>query len=218
MHLAYQLAILLTMNRVPKRYNLLSKLTVGEVYSWGDLEPLTSTPGRDLKQLQEEGYLKKVGPGLYLLPKNSRFGAVPASAEQVVSAFLKTDDFLMLSPNFYNSLGLGLTQLKKQTFVYNKKRHGDLKLGNRTYEFKLKAKGYPKNLTKEYLLVDLVNNLDNVGEEPSKLLRNVADSVQENQFDNTKLFALAKQYGHVYTKKFFAALEHGKQYPVKKVA
>jgi hypothetical protein len=206
------------MNRVPKRYNLLAKLTVGEVYSWSDLEPLSSSLGRDLKQLQEEGYLKRVGPGLYLLPKQSRFGEVPASAEQVVQAFLKTDDFLMLSPNLYNSLGLGLTQLKKQTFVYNKKRHGDLKLGNRTYEFKIKVKGYPKILTKEYLLVDLVNNLEDVGEDPTKLLNNVADSVQENQFNNPSLFALAKKYGHVYTKKFFAALECGKQYPVKKVA
>lgn len=206
------------MNRVPKRYNLLSKLTVGEVYSWSDLEPLSGSLGRDLKQLQEEGYLKRVGPGLYLLPKQSRFGTVPASAEQVIQAFLKTNDFLMLSPNLYNSLGLGLTQLKKQTFVYNKKRHGDLKLGNRTYEFKLKAKGYPKKLTKEYLLVDLVNNLEDVGEDPIKLLNNVADSVQKNQFNNSSLFALAKQYGHVYTKKFFAALECGKQYPVKKVA
>ncbi|MCS5708704.1 hypothetical protein CC99x_007255 [Candidatus Berkiella cookevillensis] len=206
------------MNRVLKRYNLLSKLTVGEVYSWGDLESLSGSLGRDLKQLQKEGYLKRVGPGLYSLPKKSRFGDVPASAEQVVSAFLKTDDFLIFSPNLYNGLGLGLTQLKKQTFVYNKKRHGDLKLGNRTYEFKLKAKGYPKDLTKEYLLVDLVNNLEDVGEDPRKLLNNVANSVQENQFDNTKLFALAKQYGHVYTKKFFVALEHGKQYPVKKVA
>ena len=206
------------MKRLAKRHQLLSKLAVGEVYSWSDLESLSGSLGRDLKQLQEEGYLKRVGPGLYLLPKQSQFGAVPASAEQVVQAFLKTDDFLMLSPNLYNSLGLGLTQLKKQTFVYNKKRHGDLKLGNRTYEFKLKAKGYPKTLTKEYLLVDLVNNLEEVGEDPKKLLNNVADSVQENQFNNTRLFALAKQYGHVYTKKFFAALENGKQSPVKKVA
>ena len=124
----------------------------------------------------------------------------------------------MFSPNLYNGLGLGLTQLKKQTFVYNKKRHGALKLGNRTYEFKLKAKGYPQKLTKEFLLVDLVNNLEDVGEDPAKLLNNVDDSVQENKFNNPSLFALAKQYGHVYTKKFFAALERGKQYPVKKVA
>lgn len=206
------------MNRVPQRYNLLSKLTVGEVYSWSDLEPLSGSLGRDLKQLQEEGYLKKVGPGLYLLPQKSRFGDVPASAQQVVNVFLKTDDFVLVSPNYYNGLGLGLTQLRNEVFVYNKKRHGDVKLSNRTYRFKVKVKGFPKKLTKEYLLVDLVNNLDEVGESPSMLLRNVANSVHANEFNNTQLFMLAKQYGHVYTKKFFAALELGKQYPDKKVA
>ncbi len=206
------------MNRVLKRYNLLSKLTAGEVYSWSDLESLSGSLGRDLKQLQKEGHLKKVGPGLYLLPKNSRFGKVPATTEKLVSSFLKTDDFLLALPNLYNGLGLGLTQLKNQVFVYNKKRHGVFKLSNRNLHFKLKAKGYPKKLTKEYLLVDLVNNLDDVGEDPALLLKKVVDNVQENKFNNAQLFTLAKQYGHVYTKKFFAALELGKQSPVKKAA
>lgn len=206
------------MDRVLERYNLLSKLTVGEVYSWGDLESLSGSLGRGLKQLQKEGYLKRVGPGLYLLPKQSRFGNVPPSAQQVVSGFLKSDDYLLVSPNYYNSLGLGLTQLRNEIFVYNKKRHGDVKLANRTYHFKVKLKGYPKELTKEYLLVDLVNNLDAVGESPSALLEDVVNSVQTNELNNTRLFELAKQYGHVYTKKFFAALERGKQYPVKKLA
>ena len=170
------------------------------------------------KAITRRRLLKKSGPRFVFATQTKPIWCGTSSAEQVVQAFLKTDDFLMLSPNLYNSLGLGLTQLKKQSFVNNKKRYGDLKLGNRTYEFKLKAKGYPKTLTKEYLLVDLVNNLEEVGEVPKGLSNNVADSVQENQFNNTKLFALAKQYGHVYTKKFFAALEHGKQYPVKKVA
>lgn len=82
---------------------------------------------------------------------------------------------------------MGLTQLRDNVFVYNKKRHGDVKLSNRTYRFKVKLKGYPKELTKEYLLVDLVNNLDEVGESPSMLLKKVADSVQANEFNNTQL-------------------------------
>jgi hypothetical protein len=206
------------MNRTLKRHHLLSKLTVGEVYSWRDLESLSGALGRDLKQLQDEGYLRKVGPGLYLLPKQSRFGTVPPSAEQVVSSFLKGDDYLLVSPNYYNSLGLGLTQLRNEVFVYNNKRHGDVKLANRTYHFKVKLKGYPKSLTKEYLLVDLVNNLETVGELPSAVLKNIADSVKSSDFNNSRLFALAKQYGLVYTKKFFSALERDKPYPVKKAA
>ena len=206
------------MKQAKRCYELLSQLSAGEVYSWDHLTECSKSPGRDIKRLLDEELLNKVGPGLYLFPKKSRFGTVPPSAQQVVNVFLKTDDFLFVSPNYYNGLGLGLTQLKNEVFVYNKKRHGDVKLSNRTYHFKLKVKGYPKELTKEYLLVDLVNNLDEVGESSSILLRKIADSVQANEFNNTQLFMLAKQYGHVYTKKFFVALELGKQYPVKKVA
>ncbi len=206
------------MKQVKRCYELLSQLSAGQLYSWDDLKGYSNSLGRDVKRLLEEGLLNKVGPGLYLSPKKSRFGAVPATEQQLVRGFLKTDDFLLVSPNYYNGLGLGLTQLKNEVFVYNKKRHGAVKLSNRTYQFKLKAKDYPKELTKEYLLVDLVNNLDEVGESPSMLLRNIANSVQANEFNNTQLFMLAKQYGHVYTKKFFAALELGKQYPVRKVA
>lgn len=205
------------MNREPKRFNLLSQLSAGEVYSWSDLEPLSGSLGRDLKQLQEEGYLRKVGPGMYLLPKKNMFGAVPASPEQVVSTFLKTEDFLIFTPNLYNGLGLGLTQLKNLTFVYNKKRHGTFKLGNRNFEFKLKPKGFPRKLTQEYLLVELVNNLEDTGELPSLLLDRVVQKLELHELNNKKIFEFAKLYGHVYTKKFFDAIEQGTQYPVKMI-
>lgn len=195
------------MRQVKRCYELLSQLSAGRVYSWNELKEYSKSPGRDVKRLLDEGLLKKVGPRLYLPPKDSRFGKLPASAEQLASAFLKTDDFLMFTTNFYNSLGLGLTQLKNETVVYNKKRHGDFTLSNQTYHFKLKVKGYPKELTKEFLLVDLVNNLETVGESSSVLLEKVAHNVQANEFDKSKLFSFAKQYGHIFTKKFFNTLE-----------
>lgn len=204
------------MRQVNRCYEVLSQLTVGEVYSWEKMKEYSKSPGRDLKRLLDEGKLEKVGPALYSSFKMSRFGKVPPDESDLVKAFLKTDDFLMFTPNLYNRLGLGLTQLKRQTFVYNKKRHGQFKFYNRNFDFKLKPKGFPKKLDKEYLLVDLVNNLDDVGEEPSMLLSRVEKKVRANEFDNNKLFLLAKQYGHVYTKKFFAALEFGKQYPERR--
>lgn len=197
------------MKQVKRCYELLSQLSAGRVYSWSELKKYSKSPGRDVKRLLDEELLKKVGPRLYLLPKESRFGNLPASADELTMAFLKTDDFLMFTTSFYNSLGLGLTQLKNETVVYNKKRHGDFVLSNRTYHFKVKVKGYPKELTKEFLLVDLVNNLETVGESPSELLQKVARNVQANEFDKNKLFSFAKQYGHVFTKKFFSALELG---------
>lgn len=206
------------MKQVTRCYELLSQLSKGELYSWDDLKDHSRSPGRDVKRLLDEGLLNKVGPGLYLSPQKSRFGSVPASAEQVVTAFLQTDDYLLFSTNLYNSLKLGLTQLKNETMVYNKKRHGGIMLSNRTYHFKVKPKGFPKKLTKEYLLIDLVNNLDMVGESPTDLLKKIAHNVESNEFNRVKLFDLAREYGHVYTKKFFYALELGEQYPLRKSA
>jgi hypothetical protein len=37
----------------------------------------------------------------------------------LVESFLKDSDFLMVKPNLYNTLGLGLTQLYNTTWVYN---------------------------------------------------------------------------------------------------
>ena len=49
----------------------------------------------------------------------------------VIEGFLRDKDFLVFSPSAYNTIGLGTTQLYNRTVVYNHKRHGVFKLGNR---------------------------------------------------------------------------------------
>lgn len=49
-----------------------------------------------------------------------------------------TKNFLSFNPSVYNSPRLGTTQLYNKTVVYNHKRHGQFKLGNRTYDFRVK--------------------------------------------------------------------------------
>lgn len=70
----------------------------------------------------------------------------------------------MTSLNAYNSLGVGTTQLYNNRIVYNHKRHGDFTLGNRTFSFKVKPH-FPKKVTIELLLIDMVNNLDQLAED-----------------------------------------------------
>ena len=48
--------------------------------------------------------------------------------------------------NQYNALGLGLTQLYNRLIVYNHKRHGIFKLGNKTFDFRRPARGFPMKL------------------------------------------------------------------------
>lgn len=79
----------------------------------------------------------------------------------------------MFSPNAYNSLGVGTTQLYNEQVVYNRKRHGKFKLGNRTFCFRVKPY-FPKDLSKEFLLVDLVNNISRLAEDQNAVLGRVS--------------------------------------------
>src|SRR5258707_6014553 len=111
----------------------------------------------------DDGTLKKLSQGLYYFPEKSAFGYAPPEEETLVRSFLKDDRFLLASPNAYNSLGVGTTQLYDKTVVYNHKRHGRYALGGRVFDFRMKP-AFPRRLSREVLLVDLVNNLDRLAE------------------------------------------------------
>lgn len=134
-----------------------NQLTEGCLYRRADLKKHSNAVDRHLKQLQAKGVLKKLSGGLYHYPKLTKFGSAPPSDKELVKSFLKDDRFLLFSPNAYNSLGLGMTQLHNETVVYNHKRHGVFKVGGRTFKFVRKSH-FPPLLSKEFLLIDLVNN------------------------------------------------------------
>lgn len=144
----------------------------------------------------------KLRRGLYLRPKQSVFGPAPAEEHELVRSFLKTDEFLLTSPTSYNALGLGLTQLHNKRVVYNHKRHGVFKLGNRTFDFRVKPK-FPKTVTPEFLLVDLTNNLSEAGEDTLDLKSRVKEKARS--FDMRKLRAVVKRYGNAASKRYFAS-------------
>ena len=145
--------------------------------------------------------LTKLAGGLYAYPKQTVFGKAPAEDDKLVEAFLKDDRFLLASPNAYNSLGVGTTQLYDKTVVYNHKRHGDFQLGGRKFAFRVKP-SFPKSLTKEFLLVDLVNNVDQLAESKQEVLARVIEKAASCDF--RRLERATRNYGNVQTKKFFA--------------
>jgi hypothetical protein len=175
----------------------------GRVYRRSELAQWSNAVDRHLAALVNEGTLQKVSPGVYYYPKESVFGKVPPEDNTLVKTFLKDSRFLLTSPNAYNSLGVGITQLYNKTIVYNHKRHGDFKLGNRTFNFQLKHH-FPSTVTKEYLLVDLINNLNQLAEEPEEVLKNVAAKVPE--MDSKKLSHAMRAYGSIKTKKILSLM------------
>ena len=156
-----------------------------------------------MEELVSDGTLQKLSQGLYLYPEVTAFGAAPPEEEVLVRSFLKDNRFLVTSFNSYNALGVGTTQLYNQKTVYNHKRHGDIMLGGRMYSFKLKPH-FPKKATPEFLLVDLLNNLGNLAEDPNEVLAKVRTRV--TAMDSKKLKRSLEEYGGVRARKVLEPL------------
>ncbi len=184
-------------------HELKKHLKKGRVYRRDDLMKWSKSVDRHLEELTAEGTLQKLSQGLYYFPKGSIFGKTPPDEAELVRGFLKDDRFLLTSPNAYNSLGVGTTQLYNQRTVYNHKRHGEFKLGNRKFNFRIKPH-FPKKETEEFLLVDLVNNLETLAEDQSEVLKNVA--VKVRQMNKKKLKEAISEYGNVKAKNILMPL------------
>lgn len=178
-------------------------LRPGQVYRRADLLPWSNAVDRHLKQLMKDGTLTKLAGGLYHYPKQTSFGAAPADDEKLVGAFLKDHRFLLTSPNAYNALGVGSTQLYNTTVVYNHKRHGHFRLGKREYDFRVKPH-FPKTHSEEFLLVDLVDNMDRLAEPKPSLLEGVKKRAAH--VDGKLLARAVRRYGGVKARKFFQPL------------
>lgn len=185
------------MNRLEE---LKSHLKQGHVYRREDMREWSNAIDRHLEKLVEESVLEKLAQGLYYVPKISAFGKVPPDEDVLVRGFLKDDRFLLVSPNSYNSLGVGTTQLYNKKVVYNHKRHGIFKLGNREFDFQRKY-DFPTKITQEFLLVDLVNNLEELAEDRAVVLNKVLSKAK--QLPTQKLKLAITKYGSVKAKKLF---------------
>lgn len=168
-----------------------------------DLSEWSNAIDRHLELLQKDRTLKKLSGGLYYCPKNTMYGEMPPSEEILVKAFLKDKRFLIMSFNLYNSLGVGTTQLYNETIVYNHKRHGLVKLGNKNYRFIIRHH-FPNKLSKEFLLVDLVNNIKKLAEDQELILQGV--KVKAFKYNRKCLSDYIRKYGNIFTKKFFTNL------------
>ena len=128
------------------------------------------------------------------------FGILPPDDEALVSTFLRDKDFLLFLLSYYNTLGVGTSQLYNKTLVYNHKRRGIFLFGNRQFDFRVKPR-FPKKLTPEFLLVDIINNLDELAENKHHVLQLVQHKLPT--FDQAKLNDAMTNYGSVATQKRF---------------
>lgn len=184
---------------MPQTNSLKSHLRPGCLYRRSDLAKFTKYVDRELAQLVESKVLVKVRRGVYEYPKHSRFGLLPPEPDKLVKAFLKDDNFLLTSPNDFNALGFGTTQLYNHKVVYNHKRSGRFELCGQVFEFCIKPK-FPKKPTTEFLLVELINNLDNLAEDREAVRSKVQSKLPE--MCTRRFRSAVKRFSRVSTRKF----------------
>lgn len=171
---------------------LRNRMRPGSVYRRQDLQGISTAVDRDLKTLVESGEVKKLGPGLYSRLRQIAFGEAPPEDRELVRAFLKTDDFLLTSYNNFTQLGLGLTQVYNTPLVYNHKRSGSFRLGPKRFAFRV-VPSYPNKLSREFLLVDLLNNLERLPDDTDLVLQNLRSRL--NEFNLNKVNEYLHRYG-----------------------
>jgi hypothetical protein len=177
---------------------LMEYLVPGQVYRRADLAFLSSNLDRHLAKLIAEGRLKKLSQGMYMAPKATAFGEAPPNADSLLRTFLKDDHFVVYGLSQFNSLGLGTTQLYNRLVVFNRKRVGEFKLGERTYSFH-RWREAPKQLTPEFLVVELLNRLDELAEDRIQVVDRLKGKLKE--LNIRKLLYAATHYGTLSTQK-----------------
>lgn len=182
------------------------RLRPGQVYRRKDLARWSTSVDRHLRQLVTEGRLEKVANGLYMVPRQTRFGAAPATPEKLVESFLGDDRFLLVTPNAYNGLGVGTTQLHNVPVVYNHKRHGRFKLDGREYDFRMRS-AVPSHLTQEVLLVDLLHNLQRLPEDASGVLPRALERARG--MDRKRLVRAVRDFGSARAERLLSPVLHG---------
>lgn len=167
-------------------------LDPGQVYRTRDLACWSRNPTRLAARLVERGDLRRLGHGLYMRPRASRFGDVPPRDEDLLRAFLGDAPFVVTGPPAWNALGLGSTALHADTLVYDTKRSGTFHLGGRT--FRLRRVAFPENPPAEWFVVDLLQHAGEAGVSRREVVKAVERSLAAGHLDADRLRAMAERY------------------------
>ncbi len=168
-------------------------LEPGRVYRTSDLAAWGRNPSRLARRLVSEGVLVRLAQGLFMHPRQSRFGPVPPDDDALMRSFLGGARFLVTGPERWNPLGLGSTAVFPAQLVYNTKRSGAFTLGGR--RFILRRVGFPDQPTPEWAVVDLIEHHDMAGVSREELQANLARAIGSRRFRTEALRETARRYG-----------------------
>ena len=174
------------------------QLKPGQVYRTHELAPWGRNAPRLAQRLVREGLLRRLRQGVYEAPVQTRFGPAPAADAELVRAFLGTEEFLFSGSAAWNALGLGATGVQAVALVYNKKRTGDFKLGNRTFRFRRVA--FPStHPPAEWFAVDLLRHHAEAGVGREQVLGALVAAVRSGRLNGDLLLTMARDFGRTGT-------------------
>lgn len=182
------------------------RLAKGRVYRTQELAKYNSNPTRLAKSLVKKGLFQRLRHGLFYAPRRSAFGEVPPSETALLKGYFGGKPYLRTGPSVWNTLGLGTTAVESVPLVYNTTKSGVDTLGKKRFEFR-RVK-FPTKVDREYLVVDLFENLGRAGADRLTVQKALARALSHGRFDALTLLKRAKQYGSKATQEAIrAALE-----------
>ncbi|MEJ5995597.1 hypothetical protein WG904_14300 [Pedobacter sp. Du54] len=98
---------------------------------------------------------------------------------------------------------MGTTQLYNRKIVYNHKRHGVYRLANIQFDFRIRQH-FPIKPTLEFLVVDLVNNLNRLAEDIPDILERLQHKI--GRMDQNSLIKSFQAFGNPKTKRILMQL------------
>lgn len=170
----------------------------GRVYRTRDLAVWGKNPSRLVRRLEREGTLHRLAAGLFVYPRQSRFGPVPPADEELLRGFLDGGSFVITGPERWNALALGTTAMFRSRLVYNTKRSGEFELGGLRYM--LRRVRFPENPPVEWFVVDLLENHQMAGASMNDLEASLTRALKAGRFKNDLLMEAAQEYGTLETR------------------
>ena len=109
-----------------------------------------------LERMYKNNEIEKLSKGIYYFPKNSKYGRVPPSDEEIIDTFTKSNKGMVVGYGLYNKLNL-TTQVSKKTVIYSSKINGDTKnIKN------IEIKNVQIKFSKEYIeIIEMLEVLQN---------------------------------------------------------
>lgn len=168
-------------------------LEANRVYRTKEFARWGKNPARLVRRLVDRGQLLELAHGLYYAPGKSRFGTVPPRDDELLRAFLETDEYVLTGPPAWTTLGLGATAMFAATVVYNRKRTGEFELGGRT--FLARRVAFPPHPPREWFAVDLIEHQAIAGVCRDALAAGLVREIREGRLKPTALLDMAAAYG-----------------------